>query len=31
VFDFELDEADMAKLTTDKYEPCAWDPTVMED
>ncbi|KAL2793359.1 NADP-dependent oxidoreductase domain-containing protein [Aspergillus keveii] len=31
VFDFELDEGDMAKLTTDKYEPCAWDPTVMED
>ncbi|KAL2816984.1 NADP-dependent oxidoreductase domain-containing protein [Aspergillus granulosus] len=31
VFDFELDEADMAKLTTDKYEPCAWDPTVNED
>ncbi|KAL2865964.1 aldo/keto reductase [Aspergillus lucknowensis] len=28
VFDFELGEDDMARLTTDKYEPCAWDPTV---
>ncbi|KAL3470301.1 NADP-dependent oxidoreductase domain-containing protein [Aspergillus californicus] len=31
VFDFELDEGDMAKLHTDKYEPCAWDPTVSDD
>ncbi|KAL2831639.1 NADP-dependent oxidoreductase domain-containing protein [Aspergillus pseudoustus] len=31
VFDFELTEEDVAKLTTDKYEPCAWDPTVRED
>ncbi|KAL2815210.1 NADP-dependent oxidoreductase domain-containing protein [Aspergillus cavernicola] len=31
VFDFELDEGDMAKLQTDKYEPCAWDPTVNQD
>ncbi|KAI9372818.1 NADP-dependent oxidoreductase domain-containing protein [Aspergillus egyptiacus] len=31
VFDFELDEGDMAKLETGKYEPCAWDPTVNKD
>jgi len=27
IFDFELSEEDMAKLSTNSYEPCAWDPT----
>lgn len=27
VYDFELEKADEAKLTTDRYEPCSWDPT----
>ena len=27
LYDFELSKADMASLSTDKYEPCAWDPT----
>ncbi|KAL4884932.1 NADP-dependent oxidoreductase domain-containing protein [Aspergillus karnatakaensis] len=31
VFDFELEEEDVKRLETDKYEPCAWDPTVSED
>lgn len=28
IFDFELSDADVKDLATDKYEPCAWDPTV---
>ena len=28
VFEFELSEADVKELATDKYEVCAWDPTV---
>lgn len=28
VFDFELEEGEMAALGTDEYAPCAWDPTV---
>ncbi|KAL5342026.1 NADP-dependent oxidoreductase domain-containing protein [Aspergillus crustosus] len=31
VFDFELDEGDLRKLETGKYEPVAWDPTVNKD
>ncbi|KAL4922121.1 NADP-dependent oxidoreductase domain-containing protein [Aspergillus aurantiobrunneus] len=31
VFDFALSEEDMARLETDRYEPCAWDPTVQKD
>ncbi|KAL4863180.1 hypothetical protein BDV12DRAFT_30769 [Aspergillus spectabilis] len=31
VFDFELDEGDLKKLETGKYEPVAWDPTVNKD
>lgn len=27
IFDFELSKEDMQSLTTEKYEPCAWDPT----
>ncbi len=30
VYDFELDEEDLKKLTFDAYEPCAWDPTIWE-
>lgn len=29
IFDFELDAGDMKTLDTGKYEPCAWDPTVV--
>lgn len=28
IYDFELSAADMDKLSTDEYSPCAWDPTV---
>ncbi|KAI4749143.1 Aldo/keto reductase [Aureobasidium sp. EXF-12298] len=31
LYDFELDEEDMKTLSTGKYEPCAWDPTVSND
>ena len=32
VFDFALDEADMAKLHfPESYAPCSWDPTVSHD
>lgn len=27
LYDFELSKEDMESLKTDKYEPCAWDPT----
>lgn len=27
VYDFEISDEDMAKLETDEYEPCTWDPT----
>ncbi|KAK4504273.1 hypothetical protein PRZ48_005189 [Zasmidium cellare] len=27
LYDFELTKEDMESLKTDKYEPCAWDPT----
>lgn len=27
IYDFELSKEDMEALKTDKYEPCAWDPT----
>jgi diketogulonate reductase-like aldo/keto reductase len=28
IFDFELDEEDLALLKTGEYKPCTWDPTV---
>lgn len=31
VFDFELDEEDMARLDTGEYAPTDWDPTVDMD
>ena len=31
VFDFNIEDEDMAALTTDAYEPCAWDPTTSKD
>jgi diketogulonate reductase-like aldo/keto reductase len=32
VWDFELNEADMARLHfPDSYAPCSWDPTVSND
>lgn len=27
VYDFEISEDDMARLETDEYAPCTWDPT----
>ena len=31
LYGFELDEGDMARLTTSEYAPCAWDPTTRRD
>ena len=31
LYDFELPSEDMQALTTDKYEPCSWDPTTSTD
>jgi diketogulonate reductase-like aldo/keto reductase len=28
LFDFEISMEDMARLETDEYVPCTWDPTV---
>ena len=28
IYDFELNEEDMASLETGEYSPCTWDPTV---